>query len=52
MSAKVKPNPFGGWIGYCDECNETIAGHTSMVDLWADVHNDDNHKDKECDHVR
>lgn len=44
MTAKVKPSPRGGWIGICTECKETIAGHTSMVDLWADVHNDDNHR--------
>lgn len=46
MSAKVKNNPSGGWIGHCTECNETIAGPASMVDLWADVHNDDNHREE------
>lgn len=40
MSAMVKPNPFGGWIAYCDECRETITGHARTVDAWADVHAD------------
>jgi hypothetical protein len=45
MSAKVKNNPLGGWIGHCAECNETIAGDTETVDLWADIHNHYTHQD-------
>jgi hypothetical protein len=48
VSAKVKPNPYGGWIGYCPEHNETIAGSMATVDLWADMHNAQDHQeDKE-----
>jgi len=47
MSAKVKPNPYGGrgWIGYCSEHSETIAGPMTAVDLWADVHNEQHHSE-------
>ena len=47
MSAKVKPNPYGGlgWIGYCPEHSSTIAGGMADVDLWADVHNEEHHKE-------
>lgn len=47
MSAKVEPHPLGGWTGYCDECRVTISGHMKPVDLWADVHNDDYHREEE-----
>ena len=46
MSTTVKPSVWGGWIGHCRECRETIAGNPSRVDLWADVHNQDNHPEK------
>lgn len=44
MSAEVYRNPWGACVGYCRECNENIAGAPSMVELWADVHNSDNHR--------
>jgi hypothetical protein len=43
MSARVAVNAWGQWVAYCQPCNETTTGSMASVDLWADVHNNDNH---------
>jgi len=45
MSAKVKPAVGPGWLAACEECDDSQHGTMSVVDLWADVHNDDNHSE-------
>ena len=49
MSAITGRNPWGAWVGHCAGCRETLAGSRNMVELWADVHNDDNHRNIETD---
>lgn len=48
MSAKVKPNPNGGraWVAYCPEHSAHMVGTMAQADLWADVHNDENHPEE------
>jgi hypothetical protein len=45
MSAKVDLNSWGQWVGVCKDCKATISGLMSGVDLWADVHNQENHSE-------
>lgn len=44
MSAVAYRNDFGTWVGKCTECRQTIAGASVTVSVWADVHNEDNHR--------
>jgi len=45
MSAKVRPSAVSGWAAICKDCDEIRTGTMAQVDLWADVHNDDNHRE-------
>lgn len=43
--AYVKPYPHGGWVALCREHEDFLYGSMAEVDMWADIHNDDKHKD-------
>lgn len=44
MTAAVWLNAWGLWVGSCTDCKETIAGNKSMIHIWAEAHDSDNHK--------
>jgi hypothetical protein len=46
VSATIKPSLWGGAIGNCPKCNETIGGASKQVQVWTEVHNDENHPEE------
>jgi hypothetical protein len=44
VSASAFRNEWGTWVGKCPECRETIAGSQMIAEVWADYHNEDNHR--------
>lgn len=46
MSAKVKPGAFDGWVAFCRDCKESVAGGMAAVDMWADIHNEQVHAEE------